>query len=354
MATRQSHQAARAGAAGHNHSRDHRAAGKRSLLLVLGLIACQIAIETTGGILSGSLGLLAHATHVVTDAVAIGLALFAMWIAERPAAITRTFGYQRIEVLVVLLNAVALCVLASWIFYGAYQRFNGLSLGHDHELHGGILLTVAITGLLINTLSACTLYRSSGHSIAVEGAFWHMVFDLSGSVAVVISGVLVLIFDWDIVDPIISVPIGILIMSGSFRLAMKVFRILLEDTPAGMDMYQLCSQIEDVEGVTLVHDVHAWTITTNYNSLSAHVLVDSGYQGDIEELMRRTRQTIREGFDVHHITLQMERETTDCWEHHHVDHLAATSLHREVHAFSVSHCGDSSGNQRPLNAGGPR
>ena len=116
MATFPVNRAAGGSAAAHDHSHDYRAAGKRGLILVLGLVTCQIAIETTGGILSGSLGLLANATHVVTDAVAIGLVLFAMWIAERPAAITRTFGFHRIEVLVVLLNAAALCVLAGWIF----------------------------------------------------------------------------------------------------------------------------------------------------------------------------------------------------------------------------------------------
>ena len=312
----------------HDHSSDYRAAGKRGLILALGLIACQMAIETTGGILSGSLGLLAHATHVVTDAVAICLALFAMWIAERPAAITRTFGFHRVEVLVVLLNAVALGILATWILYGAYQRFNGLSHGHDHEIDGGIMLGVAMTGLLINLVAARTLYRSSGHSINVEGAFWHVIADLAGSVAVVVSGVLVLIFDWDIVDPILGVLIAALIMAGSFRLASKVFRILLEDAPAGLDMYRLCSAIEEEEGVTLVHDVHAWTITTDYNAVSAHVLVDPSFEGDIEELMRRLHRAVHEQFDVQHVTLQMERSATDCFERHHVDHLAAISQHQ--------------------------
>ena len=327
MATYPVNHAAGGSATAHDHSHEYRAAGRRGLLLVLGLISFQIAIETTGGVLSGSLGLLAHATHVVTDAVTICLALFAMWIAERPAAITRTFGYHRIEVLVELLNAVALCVLASWIFYGAYQRFRGLSHGHDHDLDGGIMLTVAITGLAINMIAAWTLYRSSKHSINVQGAFWHIIADLSGSVAVVVSGIIVLIFDWDIVDPILIVLIGLLIMAGSIRLATKVFPILLEDTPHGMDMYQLCSKIEDQEGVTLVHDIHAWTITTDYNALAAHVLVDPVYEGDIEQLMRRIRRTIHEEFDVQHITLQLERSAEDCPEHHHVDHLAARSQH---------------------------
>ena len=326
MATYPANHASGTDTAEHAHSHDYRAAGKRGLLIVLGLICCQIAIETTGGLISGSLGLLAHATHVVTDGVAIGLALFAMWIAERPAAITRTFGFHRIEVLVVLLNAVALCILATWIFYGAYQRFNGLSHGHEHHLDGGIMLTVALAGLAINLLAAWTLHRSSKHSINVEGAFWHVAADTAGSVAVVVSGVILLIFDWDIVDPILSVLIGVLVMVSSIRLATKVFRILLEDTPAGLDMYQLCSKIEDEDGVTLVHDVHAWTITTDYNALAAHVLVDPSFEGDVELLMHRLQRMIHEEFDVQHVTLQMEHWATECYEHHHVGHLAARSL----------------------------
>ena len=309
------------------HSHDYRAASRRSLMLVLGLVACHMVIQVIGGFLSGSLGFLAHATHMVTDVVAIGLALFAMWIADRPATITRTFGYHRVEVLVVLLNAVVLGVLASWIFYEAYQRFSDLAHGHAHDLDGGIMVAVAIAGLFISVIATWTLYRSTEGSIAVEGAFWHMVAHLAGSIALVISSVIILFFDWDVVDPIFSVVIGALIMIGSGRLAIKVFRILLEGTPDGLDMYLLCSKIEDVEGVTLIHDIHAWTVTTGYNAFAAHVLVDPGYQGEPEALMRSLRRIIQEEFNVHHVTLQMERSAAECSEHHHVGHLAARGLY---------------------------
>jgi cobalt-zinc-cadmium efflux system protein len=325
MATYQINHAGRGSEIAQAHSHDYRSASRRSLLIVLGLISCHLVIETVGGILSGSLGLLAHAAHMTTDAIAISLALFAMWIAERPATITRTFGYHRIEVLVVLVNAVALWVLASWILYESYQRFSELTQGHTHDLDGGIMLAVASTGLLINLFAAWTLYRSSRHSINVEGALWHILADLMGSIAVVISSVILLFFQWDFVDPILSVLIAALIVVGSSRLAIKVSRILLEGAPVGLDVYQLCSEIEDAEGVTLVHDVHAWTITTGYNSLAAHVLIDPDYQGDIDLLMRRLRKTIREGFAIQHVTLHMEQSATDCSEHHHVGHLEARS-----------------------------
>ena len=316
----------RTGEMAHDHIHDYRSAGRRSLLLVLGLILCHITIEIVGAFLSGSLGLLAHATHMVTDAVAISLALFAMWIAQRPATITRTFGFHRIEVLVVLINAVALCVLATWIFYGAYQRFVDLSHDHAHELNGAIMLSVGLAGLFINVFAAWTLYRTSEHSINVEGAFWHIIADLAGSFVVVVSSVLILLFDWDLVDPILSVVMGLLIMAGSIRLAMKVSSILLENIPAGLDMYRLCSRMEDIEGVTLVHDVHAWTITTGYNALDAHVLVDRDFTGNVEQLMRRLSKLLVDEFGIHHVTLQMEHSATECSEQHHVGHLMARTL----------------------------
>ena len=308
---------------GHDHDHDYRSAGRRSLIIVLILLCCHMGIEIAGGILSGSLGLLAHATHMITDAVAIGLALFAMWIAERPATITRTFGYQRTEVLAVMFNALALWVLASWIFYEAYQRLTDHAHGHSHEVEGVLMLAVASAGLAINMLAAWILYRSSRYNITVQGAFWHIVADLMGSIAVVISGVLTLAFHWDLVDPILSILIAVLILVSSCRLAIKVFRVLLESVPAGLDMYRLCSALEEVEGVTLVHDVHAWTITSGYDALTAHVLLDPDYQGDFEPLLRRLRRIAYQEFGIRHITIQIEQSVDDCTENHHVGHLAA-------------------------------
>ena len=309
----------------HDRGHDHRSSSKRALLIVLVLVASHMTVEIVGGILSGSLGLLAHAAHMLTDAVALGLALFAVWIAGRPASITRTYGFHRTEVLAVMFNALALWVLASWIFYEAYRRLSEHGSAHHHEVEGATMLIVAGIGLAINAAAAWILYRSSRHSINVEGAFWHIMADLMGSVVVVVSGVLVLLFDWDLVDPILSMLIAALILVSSCRLAIKVFRVLLEATPPHLDMYRLCSALEDVEGVTLVHDVHAWSITTGYDALTAHVLIDSDYRGELDPLLRRLRQIAYQEFGIHHITIQMEQSVADCTENHHVGHLAARS-----------------------------
>ena len=312
----------------HDHDREHdlRKVGQRSLIVVLIMLCMHMTIEVAGGILSGSLGLLAHATHMITDAVAVCLALAAMWIAERPATIRRTFGFHRAEVLVVLFNALALWVLASWILFEAYGRFADHHAGHIHEVSGGLMLLVASVGLLINAFSAWLLYRSSSNSINVEGVFWHIMADLMGSIAVVISAILTLLFDWDIVDPILSVIIAMLILFTSVRLALKVISVLLQNTPKRLDMYRLCNSLEDVEGVTLVHDVHAWTLTPGYEFFTAHVLIEPGYQGDVDRLLKRLRQIANQEFGIRHITIQVERSVADCTEDHHVDHLEATEF----------------------------
>ncbi len=312
---------------GHGHAHDFRGAGKRALWIVLGLLITHLVIEIVGGILAGSLGLLAHATHMITDAVAVCLAIFAMWVAERPATITRTFGFQRAEVLVVMFNAIALWVLASWICYEAYSRLTEHAHGHGHEVEGGIMVAVAIIGLGIHATAAWVLHRSSRHSFNVEGVFWHIIADMLGVVAVLISGIIALFFHWDLVDPILSLFIAALILISSVRLAIRVFRVLLELVPPHLDMYHLCSTLEEVPGVTLIHDVHAWTITPGYEALTAHVLIDPGYSAEqTEPLLRQLRNIIRHDFGVRHVTLQVEQSLDGCAEeNHHVGHLAARS-----------------------------
>ena len=304
---------------------DHREAGRRRLLIALALISGFMGVEIVAGILSGSLALLADAAHMLTDAAAIALALFAMWISNRPASIERTFGYYRTEVLAALFNVVSLWVIAGWIFFEAYHRFREVP-----EVAAGIVLVAGGAGLVVNLIAVWILRRSAGHSLNVEGAFRHVMADLMGSIGVVISGVLTLAFGWWIADPILGVLIGALILAGSWRLAGKVFRVLLEGTPAHLDMGRLCSELESVAGVTLVHDIHAWTITSGYESLTAHVLVDPDYPGELETLRRRLQQIAYKDFGIAHITIQIEQSLEGCTERHHFDHLLAPDAGRVV------------------------
>lgn len=307
----------------HEHAHDYRSASRRALVTVLVLLGVYMIVEAVAGILSGSLGLLAHATHMVTDVMSIALALLAMWLAQRPATVNRTFGYLRIEVLIVIINVVALLALASWIFYEAFQRFGGHFTDDGHHVEGWTVLIIACVGLAVNIFSAWILYRSSRHSINVEGAFWHVIADLMGSVAVLISGILLLIFKWHVIDAILSIVIAALIIVTAGRLAVKVFHILVEGVPTDLDVYQLCSAIEDVEGVMIIHDFHVWTITTGYNAMAAHVLIDPEYEKDTEHMAHKLREVIEAKFGIQHITLQVERSAAPCRELHHLGHLEA-------------------------------
>ena len=216
---------------------------------------------------------------MATDAAAIAMALFAMWIAERTASVERTYGFYRTEIIAALLNALALWLIVGWIFFEAIERFRH----HDLHVDGWPVLFVGLGGLFVNLVTAWILHRQSEHSLNVEGAFQHVMADLMGSVAVVVSAILIITLDWTLADPILSVAIGLLIMLSSWRLVTKVFHVLLEGTPERLDMYRLCSDIEDLPGVTLVHDVHAWTITSGSEAFTAHVLIDPSYEGDMDE-----------------------------------------------------------------------
>ncbi len=311
------------GHAGHDH--DLRRASKRSLILALGLISSFMFVEVIGGMLSGSLALLADAGHMFTDAAAILLALFAMWIAERPASFESTFGYYRTEVLAALANTLSLWVIAGWIFFEAYRRIR-----ETPEVEGPLLLGVGVAGLLVNIAAAYVLHRAAGESLNAEGAFQHVMADLFGSIGVVVSGVLILAFatspdsGWYIVDPILSIGIGLLILRSSWGLFMRVFKVLIEGTPKHLDMYRICSDMEDVPGVTIIHDVHAWTITSGYDALTAHVLVNSSQRGNEDDMLAQLRAIVY-SFGVGHVTLQLEYSAADCEENHHMQHLVARS-----------------------------
>ena len=275
--------------------------------------------EVIGGILSGSLALIADAGHMLTDAASIALALVAMQFAMRAESAERTFGFHRLEILAALVNALTLWLIAAWVVLEAFHRIQEVP-----EVQGLLMLSVGTVGLIVNVLAAWILHRSAGHSLNVEGAFQHVIADLLGSVGVVISGTLVWAFGWTLADPIVSVVIAILILLSTWRLLAKVVHVLLEGVPEHVDVYRLCSSMEDVEGVVLIHDIHVWTIAQGYDALNAHVLVDRELPAsELDPLLRRLRKIASRDFGIHHITIQMEQSIEGCTEHHHVDHLHA-------------------------------
>jgi cobalt-zinc-cadmium efflux system protein len=301
----------------HGHAHDRaavlREASRRSLIIALFLL---------GGIFSGSLALLADAGHMLTDATSISLALVAVWIAGRPESLERTFGYQRTEVLAAAFNALSLWVIAGWIVWEAVER---LLNHHTMEIEGGLMLIVGAIGLGVNIVAAFVLHAGSKHSLNVDGAFKHVLADLMGSVGVVISGLIVIFTGWVLIDPILSLGIALLIVVSSWRLVLRSVNVLLGGVPEHVDLYALCADIEEVEGVTLIHDVHVFTVTSNFDFMAAHILVDPRFQGDTNELLGQLRQIASEKHRIHHVTLQLCHSATECSENHHAGHLEAIS-----------------------------
>ncbi len=313
--------------ASHRHgdpagSGDSTSAAKRSLIAALVLIVGYVVAEATAGFLAGSLVLLAHAGHMVADAVSIGIGLAAARYAGQSATAERTYGFHRTEVLAALVNALALWVIAIVVFFEGYRRYSDTP-----DVQGGLILVVGSVGLVVNVSALWLLHESAQRNAAVQGVFQHLIVDLLGSVVVVVAGVLVWAFGWHVADPVLGVLIGIMIVSSTWRLLSKVVQVLLEGTPEHIDVYALCYQIEEIEGVTLIHDVHCWTLAPGYDAMTAHILVEPGYEsdGDHDSLLDRIRTLAYDEFNIHHITIQLETTADRCLEAHHVDHLLATA-----------------------------
>jgi cobalt-zinc-cadmium efflux system protein len=297
------------------HQHGSRFANRRSLAIALFLTAGYMAAELIGGLAAHSLALVADAAHMITDVAAIALALLAMWVAGRPASITRTFGFYRSEILAALLNALGLWLITAWIFFEAYQRFM-----NPPEVQGILMLAVGAGGLLVNFTVAWALHRSARGSLNIEGVFLHVLGDLLGSLAVVGASVLIIAFGWHVADPVFSVIIGLLILISSGRLLWKVSHVLMEGTPSHLDLHQLCQRLEQEAGVTGVHDIHAWSITTGYDALSAHVTTNRSTGETADQMLQRLRGIASREFGISHITIQLEGSPEGCAEDHHIEH----------------------------------
>ncbi len=309
------------GHAGHDHAHDLRGASKRRLKISLVMISTYMVAEAVGGFLSGSLALIADAGHMLTDAAAIALALGAIAIADRAATAGRTYGLQRAEVLAALVNVLALWAIAIWILFEAYQR----AFSETVEVDGIPVLLVGLGGLGVNIAAAYILHSSSQHSMNVEGAFQHVIADILGSVGVIVSAIAILAFEWHIVDPILGAGIAFLIAFNSRGLFRQVFAVLLESVPAHIDVYKLCSDIEKIRGVTVIHDVHVWTITSGSEAFTAHVLVDPEWT-DTRGILEEVKSLVHERYGIEHVTIQLDSTAASCRaENHHVEHLLAES-----------------------------
>ena len=258
-----------------------------------------MAGEVVFGLVANSLALLADAGHMLTDAAALGLAIFAASMAARPAHGRWTFGYKRVEVLAAQINGLTLLIIGVWIVYGAVRR-----LIEPDDVRGGIMLAVALVGILVNGLATLLLSRASRESINVRGAFVHVLNDLAAFVGTAVAGGLILATGWDRFDPIASLFVAALIGWSSWGLLRDSTQIFLESAPAEIDPDEVGREIAASPDVVDVHDLHIWTVTSGFPALSAHVLVKPG--ADCHAIRRRLEGMLVESFGVDHTTLQVD------------------------------------------------
>ncbi len=283
----------------HAHRHGRASDGRRRLTLVLVLTAVYMVAEAVGGWWTGSLALLADAGHMLTDVAALALALVALWFSARPATSSKTFGYHRLEILAALVNGVALVVIALLIFYEAYQRWST-----PPTVRGNVVMIVASGGLVINLVCAWILHAPHEVDLNIRGAWLHIISDALGSVGAMAAGAIMSLYGWYTADPLFSALIGILIVWSSWRLIREATNVLLEGTPAHINLAAVEEAILRTEGVDDVHDLHVWTITSGREALSAHVI--HAYSTSQPELLKELRTKLHDRFGVDHLTIQME------------------------------------------------
>jgi cobalt-zinc-cadmium efflux system protein len=281
----------------------HAARAHRDRLVAVFVVTLAVlAIEAVGAVMSGSLALLADAGHVLTDTVGIGLALGAMWFAGRPASQERTFGYLRLEILAAVLNAVLLLAIATIVIVEAIRRIDS-----PPDIATGTMLVVAVIGGIGNLVGMLLLHAPQRDSLNMRGAYLELMGDLLGSVMVVIAAIVIALTGWTPIDALASIAIGVLILPRTLRLLREAVDILLEASPKGLPLDEVRQHILDAPGVADVHDLHAWTITSGMNVVSAHVVMEPG--ADPPAVLDELCRCLSGDFDIDHSTFQLE--TTD-------------------------------------------
>lgn len=294
----------------HSHAHDHhhghavRDGGSQApLAIALAITLTFMVAEIVGGLMTRSLALLADAGHMATDAAALALALAAAWLARRPPTPSRSFGLYRAEVLAALVNAGTLVAISLYIFKEAFSR-----LGDPPTVSAGPMLAVAILGLLANAAAAWVLMRGGGHvhNLNTRAAFLHVIGDMLGSVGAIAAAIIMMATGWYIVDPILSAGIGGLILWSSWRLMRESVDVLLESAPRRIDVPALESAMASVPGVSGIHDLHVWTLTSGVVALSSHVEISDAERW--HDVLDELGSLLRERFGIHHVTLQPEPE----------------------------------------------
>ncbi len=285
-----------------------------------------LAVELAGGLLSHSLALLSDAGHVLTDVFALGLAWFAIAQANRPADRRRSYGYHRVGILAALVNSVVLIGIVIAIGYEALRR-----LANPEPVQGGIVVITALIGIAINSYVAFGL-RGDTHSLNMRAAFLHVAGDIGASIGVVVAGLVILLTGWLYIDPLLSLAIAVLIAFGAWRIVRETVNLLLEGTPADIDLAAVTAEIKGTELVSGMHDLHVWALSSDEMALSVHVVVGDCPLGEAEHVVRDLESRLCERFSIGHTTIQVE----SCHPCAEINHGAGAHNHPHDHVRVVS------------------
>ncbi|WP_287599169.1 cation diffusion facilitator family transporter [Thermomonas sp.] len=288
---------------GHEHGHSHvpaRIRHERPLWIAFALTLLFLLVEVAGGLLSNSLALLSDAAHMMTDVLALGVALFAVRMSRRPADAKRTYGYARMEAIGAMVNGGLLFVVAGFILWEALGRFR-----EPQAVASNTMLVVAVLGLLVNLVSMRLLAAGAGDSLNVRGAYMEVWSDMLGSLGVIAGALLIRFTGWTVVDPVIAVLIGLWVLPRTWLLLRAAAQVLMQGVPAGLDIDEVRDAMQATPGVATVHDLHVWALGSREPVLTAHVLLADD-AADADALRAALAAMLRERFDIDHVTLQLE------------------------------------------------
>ena len=278
-----------------------RVRSRRRLILAFSITALMFVAELFGGILSNSLALIGDAGHMLMDSVALAVGMLAFKLARKPATKRRSYGYYRLEILAALANGILLVIVAFYVFYEAYHRFTGPA-----EVKAPLMLVIAVVGLAVNVSSLYILWGVRKENLNVKGAFTHVLSDAISSVGVIVAAVIIYFTQAFVVDSLMGILIGGIILRSAFGLLSESGKILLEAVPEEIIVEDVIKEMENVEGVRSVHDLHLWSISSGINAMSGHIVVDDQRVSKAEQVSKKVTQMLKDHFNILNTTIQLE------------------------------------------------
>lgn len=283
------------------HDHDHYHEAKKNILYGIILNSVFTVVELVGGILSNSLALLSDTIHDFSDSVALGISYYANQKAQSSPTKTMTFGYRRTTILAALINSTFLIVLTLLIFYRAYLR-----ILNPEPVDGKIVFVIAIFGIITNGSIALKMFRGKDKDLNIKSVFWHIMEDFLGWIGILIAGAIISLTGAYIIDPIISIMIGLIVIYSAWDIIKSSVNIILEGVPEGLNIEEIEDVIKNIENVNGVHDVHVWSLGTNYNALSAHVVITNMTVDQSHKILDKINSILKEKFNIKHTTIEFE------------------------------------------------